>query len=167
MNATLNRENEMLPSVELNERLEREVKSLQGVITLMEQELANKHKETTKLKSDLEKLGHTGSFKEEIKYALSAAQRFNIDAKEVGDETSSGAMYNITITEDSAVNVAQAVPQLPLGATVQEQLVFNLRYLVAQTKEFFTEQPWGQAQIAVLYVFTLHYYALFYKRSCI
>lgn len=73
----------------------------------------------------------------------------------------------IDLPDNLTVNVAEVVPVLPFDATLQQQAVFHARVAVERVKHFFTEQPWGQAQILAIYVVLLHYYALFYKRSCL
>jgi len=59
------------------------------------------------------------------------------------------------------------IPVLPFNATLQQQSVFYGQIVTEKARKFFMEQPWGQAQIVVIYVVLLHYYALFYKRSCL
>jgi len=103
---------------------------------------------------------HTARLQSELD-SYEASATFNLSQLEGGSAAvgESGAML--------PENVAVVLPVLPYNATLQQKLTFYGTIVAEQIRVFFMDQPWGQAQIIAIYVFLLHYYSLFYKRSCL
>ena len=102
---------------------------------------------------------------------LEAERRHTAKLEEELESYRASAGYNLSVLEGNSdaaepTNVSQVIPVLPLEATLQQRAVFYGKIFLERAREFFMDQQWGAAQITVIYMVLLHYYALFYKRRC-